>query len=104
MQVILIAMRGIILDPDIFKMYLDLAEKNDLLAFVPYKPVFTLMKTFQNLITQSIFDQFFMAEAGIKPDEMEKYYLDILDNLKPGLSQIIVHFGLHNENEGYYAG
>ena len=38
-----------------------------------------------------------MAEAGIKPDEMEKYYLDILDNLKPGLSQIIVHFGLHND-------
>ena len=38
-----------------------------------------------------------MAEAGIQPDEMEKYYLDILDNLKPGLSQIIVHFGLHND-------
>ena len=29
---------------------------------------------------------------------MEKYYLDILDDLKPGLSQIIVHFGLHNDN------
>ncbi len=28
---------------------------------------------------------------------MEKYYLDILDNLKPGLSQIIVHFGLNND-------
>ena len=39
-----------------------------------------------------------MAEACIKPDEMEKYYLDILDDLKPGLSQIIVHFGLHNDN------
>ena len=39
-----------------------------------------------------------MAEAGIKPDEMEQYYLNILDNLKPGLSEIIVHFGLDNDN------
>ena len=35
-----------------------------------------------------------MAEAGIKHEEMEEYYLDILDNLEPGLSEIIVHFGL----------
>lgn len=84
-------------DPDIFKMYLNLAKKNDLLAFVPIQASVHFDKNFQKPDHAIIFDQFFMAEAGIKPDEMEKYYIDILDDLKPGLSQIIVHFGLHNE-------
>jgi predicted glycoside hydrolase/deacetylase ChbG (UPF0249 family) len=84
-------------DPDIFKMYLNLAKKNDLLAFVPIQASVHFDKNFPKPNHAIIFDQFFMAEAGIKPEEMEKYYLDILDNLKPGLSQIIVHFGLHND-------
>ncbi len=84
-------------DPDIFKMYLNLAKKNNLLAFVPIQASVHFDENFPKPNHAIIFDQFFMAEAGIKPDEMEKYYLDILDDLKPGLSQIIVHFGLHNE-------
>ena len=84
-------------DPDIFKMYLDLAEKNNLLAFVPIQASVHFDKNFPKPNHAIIFDQFFMAEAGIKPDEMENYYLDILDDLKPGLSQIIVHFGLNND-------
>jgi len=84
-------------DPDIFKIYLNLAKKNDLLAFVPIQASVHFDKNFPKPDHAIIFDQFFMAEAGIKPEEMEKYYLDILDNLKPGLSQIIVHFGLHND-------
>ena len=84
-------------DPDIFKMYLNLAKKNDLLAFVPIQASVHFDENFTKPDHAIIFDQFFMAEAGIKPDEMEKYYLDIVDDLKPGLSQIIVHFGLHND-------
>ena len=84
-------------DPDIFKMYLNLAKKNDLLAFVPIQASVHFDKNFPKPDHAIIFDQFFMAEAGINSEEMEKYYLDILDNLKPGLSQIIVHFGLHND-------
>ena len=85
-------------DPDIFKMYLNLAKKNNLLAFIPIQASVHFDENFPKPDHAIIFDQFFMAEAGIKPDEMEKYYLDILDDLKPGLSQIIVHFGLHNDN------
>ena len=84
-------------DPDIFKMYLNIAKKNDLLAFVPIQASVHFDKYFPKPDHAIIFDQFFMAEAGIKADEMEKYYLDIIDNLKPGLSQIIVHFGLNND-------
>ena len=84
-------------DPDIFKIYLNLAKKNDLLAFVPIQASVHFDEKFPKPDHAIIFDQFFMAKAGIKPEEMEKYYLDIIDNLKPGLSQIIVHFGLHND-------
>ena len=85
-------------DPDIFKMYLNLAKKNNLLAFIPIQASVHFDENFPKPDHAIIFDQFFMAEAGIKPDKMEKYYLDILDNLSPGLSQIIVHFGFHNDN------
>ena len=84
-------------DPDVFKMYLNLAKRNNLLAFVPIQASVHFDENFPKPDHAIIFDQFFMAEAGIKPFEMEKYYLDIIDNLKPGLSQIIVHFGLNNE-------
>ena len=83
-------------DPDVFKMYLNLAKRNNLLAFVPIQASVHFDENFPKPDHAIIFDQFFMAEAGIKPYEMEKYYLDIIDNLKPGLSQIIVHFGLDN--------
>lgn len=84
-------------DPDVFKMYLNLAKRNNLLAFVPIQASVHFDENFPKPDHAIIFDQFFMAEAGIKPYEMEKYYLDIIDNLKPGLSQIIVHFGLDND-------
>lgn len=84
-------------DPDVFKMYLNLAKRNNLLAFVPIQASVHFDENFPKPDHAIIFDQFFMAEAGIKLYEMEKYYLDIIDNLKPGLSQIIVHFGLDND-------
>ena len=84
-------------DPDVFKTYLKIAENNNLLAFVPIQASVHFDKNFPKPKHAIIVDQFFMAEAGIKPDEMEQYYLNILDNLKPGLSEIIVHFGLDND-------
>ena len=80
-------------DPDVFKTYLKIAEDNNLLAFVPIQASVHFNDNFPKPKNAIIFDQFFMAEAGIKIDEMEEYYLNILDKLEPGLSQIIVHFG-----------
>ena len=85
-------------DPEVFKTYLKIAENNNLIAFVPIQASVHFDDNFPKPKHAIIFDQFFMAEAGIKSEEMEEYYLNILDNLKPGLSQIIVHFGLDNEN------
>ena len=84
-------------DPDVFKTYLKIAENNNLLAFVPVQASVHFDESFPKPKHAVIIDQFFMAEAGIKHEEMEEYYLDILDNLEPGLSEIIVHFGLDND-------
>ena len=85
-------------DPDVFKTYLKIAEDNNLIAFVPIQASVHFNDNFPKPKNAIIFDQFFMAEAGIKIDEMEEYYLNILDKLEPGLSQIIVHFGKDNDN------
>ncbi len=84
-------------DPDVFKTYLKIAENNNLLAFVPVQASVHFDESFPKPKHAIIIDQFFMAEAGIKHEDMEGYYLDILDNLEPGLSEIIVHFGLDND-------
>ncbi|MEC7877257.1 MAG: ChbG/HpnK family deacetylase [Bacteroidota bacterium] len=84
-------------DPDVFKTYLKIAENNNLLAFVPVQASVHFDESFPKPKYAIIIDQFFMAEAGIKHEEMEEYYLDILDNLEPGLSEIIVHFGLNDD-------
>ena len=84
-------------DPDVFKTYLKIAENNNLLAFVPVQASVHFDESFPKPKHAIIIDQFFMAEAGIKHEEMEEYYLNILDNLEPGLSEIIVHFGLDND-------
>ena len=84
-------------DPDVFKTYLKIAENNNLLAFVPVQASVHFDESFPKPKHAVIIDQFFMAEAGINHEEMEEYYLDILDNLKPGLSEIIVHFGLDDD-------
>ena len=84
-------------DPDVFKTYLKIAENNNLLAFVPVQASVHFDESFPKPKHAIIIDQFFMAEAGIKHEDMERYYLDILDNLEPGLSEIIVHFGLDDD-------
>ncbi|MEC7479206.1 MAG: ChbG/HpnK family deacetylase [Bacteroidota bacterium] len=84
-------------DPDVFKTYLKIAENNNLLAFVPVQASVHFDESFPKPKYAIIIDQFFMAEAGIKHEDMEGYYLDILDNLEPGLSEIIVHFGLNDD-------
>jgi hypothetical protein len=44
-----------------------------------------------------VIENFYMARKGIEFDEWESFYLDILNNLNPGLSQLIVHLGYDND-------
>jgi predicted glycoside hydrolase/deacetylase ChbG (UPF0249 family) len=80
-------------DPDIFKLYLDLAKENNLLAFVPIEASVHFDENFKKPKHAIIIDQFHMLPEGIEIDKIKNYYFDVIENLKPGLSQIIIHLG-----------
>ena len=78
---------------EFFKAYLDLAKENKLAVFVP--DIVTVQFD-KDLIPPSnlvVVDDFYMAENGMDLNNWEEFYIGILNNLKPGLSQIIVHLG-----------
>ena len=80
-------------DPNIFKLYLDLAKENNLLAFVPIEASVHFDENFKKPKHAIIIDQFHMLPGGTNINEIKDYYFDVVDNLKPGLSQIIIHLG-----------
>jgi len=84
-------------DPDIFKLYLDLAKENDLLAFVPIQASVHFDENFKKPKHAIIIDQFHMLPEGIDVSEIKDYYFNVIKNLEPGLSQIIVHLGKDEE-------
>ena len=84
-------------DPDIFKLYLDLAKENNLLAFVPIQASVHFDQSFKKPKHAVIIDQFHMLPEGTNVNEIKDYYFNVVENLKPGLSQIIVHLGKDEE-------
>ena len=84
-------------DPDIFKLYLQIAEENDLLAFVPSQASVHFDQNFKQPKHAIIIDQFHMLPEGTDINQIKDYYFDVIENLSPGLSQIIVHLGKDEE-------
>ena len=83
---------------DFFKIYLELARENKLAVFVPDIVTAQFDKSFNQPDNLVIIDDLYMAENGMDLNEFEDFYIDILNNLKPGLSQILVHLG-YNDSE-----
>jgi predicted glycoside hydrolase/deacetylase ChbG (UPF0249 family) len=48
--------------------------------------------------TDIILDAIVIASPGLRPDQTRDFYLDALKNLKPGLTEMIVHLG-HDDSE-----
>ena len=84
-------------DQDLFKVYLEIGEKNKLPVFVPKMVAVHFDENFPKPENVVVIENFYMARKGIEFDEWESFYLDILNNLNPGLSQLIVHLGYDND-------
>ena len=80
-------------DPNIFKIYIDLAIENDLLAFVPIEASMHFNGELDKPKNAVIIDQFHMLHGGTEVEDIENFYFNVIRNLKPGLSQIIIHLG-----------
>ena len=78
---------------DFFKIYLELAKENKLAVFVPDLVTVQFDENFTQPENLVIIDDLYMAENGMDLNDFEDFYIDILNNLKPGLSQILVHLG-----------
>ena len=84
-------------DQDLFKVYLEIGEKNKLPVFVPKMVAVHFDENFPKPENVVVIENFYMARKGIEHDEWETFYLNILDNLKPGISQLIVHLGYDDD-------
>ena len=83
--------------PEIFKVYLEVAETNNLLAFVPKELSPHFDKNFPKPKNLVIVEKLYMADKSIEFKNWENYYHSIIKELKPGLNEIIVHLGTDNE-------
>ena len=83
--------------PEIFKVYLEVAEKNNLPAFVPKELSPHFDKNFPKPKNLVIVEKLYMADKSIEFKNWENYYHSIIKELKPGLNEIIVHLGTDNE-------
>jgi chitin disaccharide deacetylase len=82
---------------EFFKAYLELADENNLAVFVPDLVTVQFDDNFNQPENLVIIDELYMAENGMNPNDFEDFYVDILNNLKPGLNQILVHLGYDDE-------
>ena len=82
---------------EIFKVYLEVAEKNNLPAFVPKELSPHFDKNFPKPKNLVIVEKLYMADKSIEFKNWENYYHSIIKELKPGLNEIIVHLGTDNE-------
>ncbi|MEO2142810.1 MAG: polysaccharide deacetylase family protein, partial [Flavobacteriaceae bacterium] len=84
-------------DQDLFKVYLELGKENKLPVFIPKLVAVHFDENFPKPKNTVVIENFYMAEPDIGFNDWESYYLDILNELKPGLSQLIVHLAYDND-------
>ena len=77
----------------LFKVYLEVGEENKLPVFVPKAVAIHFDKDFPKPKNLVVIENFFMAESGLKHEKWESFYLNVLDNVMPGLNQLVVHLG-----------
>ena len=81
--------------PEFFKIYLDISKKNRLPVFVPK----LLAPHFNNDFPQPknlVVVKMYMADKNISFDNWPEYYESLINNLEPGLNEMIFHLGLDN--------
>ena len=82
---------------NLFKVYLEVGEKNKLPVFVPKGVDAHFSKDFPKPKNVIVIKDLYIARKGLKTDKWEAFYLNAINSLKPGLSQLIVHLGCDND-------
>ncbi len=80
-------------DQNIFKTYLEIGEENQLPVFVPSDVAVHFDKNFPKPENVVIVENLYMALPNLEFKDWSDYYVNIVENLKPGLNEIIIHLG-----------
>ena len=84
--------------PEFFKIYIEVGNKNKLPVFVPQVLAPHFNSDFLKPSNLVVVNKMYMADKNISFEDWSTYYIDILNNLNPGLNEIIVHLG-YDDNE-----
>ena len=82
--------------PEFFKIYVELGSKNKLPVFIPQILAPHFNSDFIKPDNLVVVNKMYMADKNVPFEDWTKYYINILNNLNPGLNEIIVHLGYDN--------
>jgi chitin disaccharide deacetylase len=86
--------------PDYTKIYLKLSKEYQIPVFLPRESIAESHPEMIQMLEHEGFimvDRYFMAEPNVNPERWEEYYVGLIENLKPGVSQIIIHVGFDTD-------
>lgn len=84
---------------DFFQVYLKLSEAYNIPIMLPYQSMRLFPNNLNHIKPKSLMiDQIYMAnDLSLLENKWEEYYLDILENMNPGIHVILVHLGYDND-------
>ncbi|MBN2031029.1 polysaccharide deacetylase family protein [bacterium] len=86
--------------PDLFHIYLRLSRDYKIPVFLPREVIEQSSPELSASLQRDGFlmiDRYMMAHSNVSADGWIEFYSDLIRNLKPGITQIIIHFGFDNE-------
>lgn len=86
--------------PNFVDVYLKLGKEYNIPVFLPRASIEQSNPDLIPVLEQGGFimaDRFFMAEPDVQSDQWMEYYVDIIENLQPGITQIIIHVAYDND-------
>ncbi len=83
--------------PDLFQVYLKVGASYNIPVFIPLNAVKSYPQLLP-LIDKDLIavDNFYMMESNRSNDEWTAFYKNIVENLSPGLNEIIVHLAIND--------
>ncbi len=83
--------------PDLFQVYLKVGAAYKIPVFIPMNAVKTFPELLQYINEDQIpVDNYFMMQSNRPSDEWTTFYQNIVENLSPGLNEIIIHLAIDN--------
>ena len=81
--------------PELFKVYLKVGAAYNLPVFIPKNAAEGYASLFEMIGDQQILvDNFYMMNDNRPVEEWTTFYLDLVENLTPGLNEVIIHLAI----------